>query len=971
MESERFYAEFATLKDEFQKMKTMTAAAFSLLKVGGGGRARPRAKQRATDQQQRASSDAAAGFETVLHCIMEALNVFENHLLRFSAKFKTFDSGSEEPIPDSRQAAPNPANENTAPVSHPASDPTAAKTGRTLAPSLVNPDTAGLGSTQACPEDRDAADEPQTASPQTTEQSETSDVDDVSQDTASSDPPSPLPSVDGNAADVEEQTASSEMGKPVADAATTRDVFSLDLVDLRENFIPTLGKYIGDPQFASKISSQLSIKLQSHWQGVVKAIKPTEDSILAVRHARGAGEGVSNLWNCKVPTTEVELPNPTEHIENPTDAGVDLEQYLERLIRAPPEEAIHYFIGGLPPSDLDGLLPSGSELSQLGRIPGVNTLYGHVGEKDSGTALHCEDSYLRSFNICLRGFKLWVMMKMEDTTKVEELNKRLGNKRRCDQSVRHAALLISPTRLRQERIGFDLILAGPGDIVVTGPRQYHYVINVTPSVAVAANFVLPGEVPVRTVTLFCPDDGLFPLMARREEKQKKGHRKRTLPMDASATEQMDRPPKRRPTAAPTTATLKRPAREARTRAADRPSSEAVLAEALCSEEAVTQFQSLVKCRRSPDNMFRLQTNHNTIIQLFQIADQKTLFGEFFTRFCQYRLAKQVDGKKDGSIRTVGIRRQYARELGWSISKFDHHINMGRKWVRLCGPFDGLLCFFLLRSHQGVDYQQYKELLARVWTEEAKDAQHRLHQLLETDDCARLCQAGKAFQDSLQGKDVEFGWESSRKDLAKLPKDQKLTFLQPRPLAAENIYDPSEYPGWPRPAGWPDEWQWPANPTLEGAEGCHECGEVGCDCIVQLPGIGTRIKDYGEKGLGLQAVASTHGQIAYRKGTAIGYLFGKIVPAGTAGDCWALDFVRPDIGGEPVVCQLDCRDTSNIFRLLNHDCKPSACFKFKIASGRWVVAVEARTDIMDGAEITVSYGQKHFGDLCLCVTCQRA
>ncbi|KAK4233475.1 hypothetical protein C8A03DRAFT_38812 [Achaetomium macrosporum] len=132
-------------------------------------------------------------------------------------------------------------------------------------------------------------------------------------------------------------------------------------------------------------------------------------------------------------------------------------------------------------------------------------------------------------------------------------------------------------------------------------------------------------------------------------------------------------------------------------------------------------------------------------------------------------------------------------------------------------------------------------------------------------------------------------------------------------------------------------------------------KVACDCINQLSCFWPRIKDYGKKGLGLQAIASTHGQVAYRKGETIGYLFGKIVPIKTYEDCWALDFVRPDINGEPVVCQLDYRGESNIFRLLNHDCEPSARLNQKIVLGRWVVAVEAITDILDGVEITVSYG----------------
>jgi hypothetical protein len=237
-------------------------------------------------------------------------------------------------------------------------------------------------------------------------------------------------------------------------------------------------------------------------------------------------------------------------------------------------------------------------------------------------------------------------------------------------------------------------------------------------------------------------------------------------------------------------------------------------------------------------MFRFEPNRDTIVQLFQIADKRTPFGTFFTRFCQFQLAKEVDGTKNGSLRTVGVRKRYADKLGWTLSTFDYHIKEGRKWARLCGPFDGLLCFFFLGDTLtlGMEYRQYKELLAEASTEEARSAQHQLHQLLDSDDCARkLCQAGRAFQDSLQGKDVEFWWESGREDLISLPRAERLSFLQPRLPVTDNTYDPSKYPDWPRPAGWPGEWQWPANPTLEGAAGCHCCREVACDCINQLSG----------------------------------------------------------------------------------------------------------------------------------------
>ncbi|KAI6082406.1 hypothetical protein F4821DRAFT_272466 [Hypoxylon rubiginosum] len=135
----------------------------------------------------------------------------------------------------------------------------------------------------------------------------------------------------------------------------------------------------------------------------------------------------------------------------------------------------------------------------------------------------------------------------------------------------------------------------------------------------------------------------------------------------------------------------------------------------------------------------------------------------------------------------------------------------------------------------------------------------------------------------------------------------------------------------------------------GANGCDLCWEPCYECIRQFPRMTPR----------LQAVANTHGQIAYRKGSVIGWLLGKIMPENTVkSDDRVLDFVRPDIEGEPAVCQLDCREHSNCFRLLNHNCNPPARLMQRKVSGRYVAVVTAGKDIYDGTEITISYGANH-------------
>jgi hypothetical protein len=95
----------------------------------------------------------------------------------------------------------------------------------------------------------------------------------------------------------------------------------------------------------------------------------------------------------------------------------EAETYYEQLIGRPPPNDIPYYVGPLPPSELNSLFPSG-KLVEVGHIPGVTTLYGHWGEKGSGTPFHCEDAKIRSYNLVLFGYKLWILIATRHTTQV-------------------------------------------------------------------------------------------------------------------------------------------------------------------------------------------------------------------------------------------------------------------------------------------------------------------------------------------------------------------------------------------------------------------------------------------------------------------------------------------------------------------------------------------------------------------------
>jgi len=387
-----------------------------------------------------------------------------------------------------------------------------------------------------------------------------------------------------------------------------------------------------------------------------------------------------------------------------------------------------------------------------------------------------------------------------------------------------------------------------------------------------------------------------------------------------------------------------------------------LAAMISSEEAIRQFVDLVKYLREEDNWLR---HHPDIVQHIGFGIKKawanTFLGKFVCRSRQTQLARWMDESKRGRQRVdARVKRRIMSAMECPESTFDFYLSQGRKWNRLYGDYDGLLCFVpLLKSDTfGIKPSHYIDM--------SDEELGQFHQLLDNDFTRSLCSAGRSLQQVIRTPtDVEFKWESTNV----LPSLNDISRLGEFDTITQNIFDLSRYPDWPMPPGWPTGWKWPTDPTTEGNIGCEFCADAICNCIERIfPTISLRIKRYKGTGLGLQAVAAGQGQVAYQRGSLIGQITGTIAPLNTRVDGeWALEVVRPDINLE--VCRLDCSERSNCFRLLNHDCEPCAAFVPKRVSGRVLMVVEAIRDIHDGMEITTSYGMGHFGDACLCQTCR--
>ncbi|ETN45838.1 uncharacterized protein HMPREF1541_00019 [Cyphellophora europaea CBS 101466] len=401
-----------------------------------------------------------------------------------------------------------------------------------------------------------------------------------------------------------------------------------------------------------------------------------------------------------------------------------------------------------------------------------------------------------------------------------------------------------------------------------------------------------------------------------------------------------------------------------------------LISALLSKPTIVAFCDLVRARRSAETPLRYWTADDgaayqmeqRLINLRSLRD-KSAFGRFLVRAEELGLARAMECKRKGRIRNDSNDvRDTLKRCELTYNTFKWHQTQGGKWLRLCRPYPGILCFLLAHGHNvfGISQGDYLGL-----------SDHDLdsfHALLDCEQAQTLNAIGQQFLDSLSpiADDVEFLWEGKEVLWDNLSTTEALTKLATVPWKMENDYAPNDYPGWPRPLDWPDEWGWPMDPTALPAfdqPKCDFCPQSQCDCVhtklTSSKKPKPRIKEYGEKGRGIQAVATDPGQVAYACGECIGVVWGKVAPVDAHTGSMVMDFVRPDILYEPVACQLYCEDRGSNLRLINHSCRPSARVEPMKVSGKWILVVVAARAIFDREEITAKFGKASFDGPCLC------
>ncbi|KAF2188785.1 SET domain-containing protein [Zopfia rhizophila CBS 207.26] len=343
-----------------------------------------------------------------------------------------------------------------------------------------------------------------------------------------------------------------------------------------------------------------------------------------------------------------------------------------------------------------------------------------------------------------------------------------------------------------------------------------------------------------------------------------------------------------------------------------------------------------------------------------------------SRLADFYFASEIDSAKAGSTRNDSSHiNAVLNQLKWANNEsarttLQNRLKIGRKLRSICKKFGtGLLC--LVPFSSDAPYHISATVCLKMKDVEIREFQDLVSGYEEF--MRLLCEFGTSLLNILvEHREIEFEYE--RREICSLDQfteDELLSLLKPVPYLKTNFYN-SAY-DWPKPDNW--QWSWPTDPTWVPSEHpCDLCGTTQCDCISSLPTNRYRICYYDRKGRGIQAYASSRGGLVFNKNEYIGELTGELVPPATYDSPMTLDFRRPDLPEEPVVCQVYCGDKGNWIRLVNHSCNPCARFVFKVVSGKARVMLQASREIYDGMEVTAKYGSDRLkGDNCLCEVCE--
>jgi hypothetical protein len=199
---------------------------------------------------------------------------------------------------------------------------------------------------------------------------------------------------------------------------------------------------------------------------------------------------------------EAQLPTRVPHFDAVKCLTVEeMEDTFQKQIvsRRPSEKRYPYFNVDL--SDFvcrpEGAfeLTCGSPMDKLSYIAGVNTPYAYYSRGISHFGAHIEDWHFASYNIVFAGAtKLWVAVKPSSRQlfekKIREVFPEAGT---CVQFIRHLAINIAPSVLREWGVEHSFVPQNPGQVVAVTGMTYHWGINTGHNYAEAINFCMEKD----------------------------------------------------------------------------------------------------------------------------------------------------------------------------------------------------------------------------------------------------------------------------------------------------------------------------------------------------------------------------------------------------------------------------------------------------------------------------------------------
>ena len=546
-----------------------------------------------------------------------------------------------------------------------------------------------------------------------------------------------------------------ELSSPDLDAGRSpppkQGSLSLAVEDMGESLVPHLKTLIEQGGFAGAVSVENLPEVD--WETVAQSSRQPEEEFLYSQQCTPTIGGCCTLRSS--PAVNFEFPD-LFNIEPPE---ADIRSFLQEFISNASEPALYYVGSGLT-ADFDSLLHPGDLAQICGRLGiadlrGIASMFWHLGERGSATAWHREDGPdYRSCSIVLAGWKDWIRIRNDYAAKFTAFIRRHWTTGTCDQAIRHLSVLVSPDQLDKEGIEYELRRAGPGDMIVTEPGEYHAIVNSTSCLALSINFVLVDEEIIPEGIRVCEGCGLYQLVKDNlipgfivddtgaPSNGARRHGTMTLRKRPNNSDE----PQEHSIGGPSQARSRK--RKKTTIFAPQMT---VLAGAVSGQEALSRLCFLIESWTNKSTCFELDGASNDKVKLVSIIQKlegAERLAEFLRRLAQARLAEIIDERR-------GNRRQIDSQtidnllgaVGWENTKalrkkLHGYLDQGRKWNKLCGDSPGLLCLIPPnredKQNPGAKGQDYQEL--------GPGAIRTLHDSLKGNDLAcRMLQKGGEFQ----------------------------------------------------------------------------------------------------------------------------------------------------------------------------------------------------------------------------------